>query len=177
MTTVTDQFQKMLDEFDRNNDIASLEAAIDAIDSMEESKYNDIDSYRKEKLLKIMALFNSIDSKLIVNFNFDDAPDMNVAPAPETGLPPGVTVDSIHDPKLKSMYEQDLLNNQVKVQKYNFQLKLDKLNKLLIGNFKEHIQVYYTKKASDLLEIETVVNKEIIMEKRKNILNTILVNP
>ncbi len=177
MTPVTNKIQNLLDEFENDNDINLLAEAIDSIESLEVAQYSDTESFRQAKMILILAAFNSIDSKRIVNFDFDDTPEMNVAPPPEAGLPPGVTVDSIRDPKLRLIYEKDIEKNQVKKQKYNFQLKLKKLNELLTGNFKEHIEVNYSRKVTDLLEIENLIDKVITSVERNQMLKTMLMNP
>lgn len=180
MTSTVKKIEKLIDEFIHNDDIASLETAVDKIEAFDESmgfQNNEAGTFRKEKLILMLDVFNAIDSKIIPGFDLDKVPDITVAPPPETGLPAGVSPDSVVNPVLKKKYEEDIHKNQARLQTYNFQLKLNKMDELCLGDFKEHISVFYTRNVNDLLEIEVLIDEKITAAERKNVLKDILMNP
>ncbi len=170
----------LVDEFIKNDDIDALENAIDEIEAIEEPdklQEQDFESYRSAKLIHLLDVFNAIDSKKIPDFNFDDMPELAVSPPPETGLPSGVSPDSVKDPAMKAKFEEDIQKNQTKKNVYDFQFRLNKLDEYSTGNYKEHISMKYSRKVGDLAEIEALVEKNIVSNHRKALLNEILMNP
>ncbi len=180
MIETGNEIRKLIEAFTKNDDLQALENAIKEIEAIEEpaeTSSAEHDLYRKTKLLLILEVFNAIDSKTIPDFNFDDMPDFTVAPPPETGLPSGVSLDSVKDPSLKAKFAEDIKKNQQKKDIYNFQAKIRKLDEYSTGNFEDHISIKYSRKVSDLSEIENLVNEHVISAQRRTSLYEILMTP
>jgi hypothetical protein len=180
MIETENKIRGLIDKFTESDDLDVLENAIDEIDAIEEpagSLDKDYDLYRKAKLKLILDIYNSIDSKTIPDFDFDDMPDLTIAPPAETGLPSGVSPESVKTKSMKEKFEKEIQENQQKKEVYNYQLKLKKLDDYNTANFKEHISTKYTRKVGDLAEIETIVDEVVNSAQRRTSLNEILMNP
>lgn len=180
MSSIDDRVLQLIDKFVHNDDIGLLRAAIDEIDEIEQPakpEEEQAKTFRERKLQLLLAVINGIDEKRIPNFDFDDAPALSPPPPPETGLPSGVGPESVKDPVLRSKFEKEIAANAKKAKVYNFQSDLRQLDELTVGNLREHVEIYYTRRAKELAEAEALIDSTIKLGTRKIMLKQMIICP
>jgi hypothetical protein len=156
----------LLRSFEMSGDIPALEKALTLVASMRPASSApkaDMAGFRAEKLYWLLAVFNTIDSKLKPDFNFAELPMLNVAPPPESGLPAGVDPTSIKDPGVRAQFEREIAMNQMKKSIYELQSSLRKIDRANLEAFRSHVSMQYTKtfkKAVDSMIDETIHSKD-----------------
>lgn len=161
MQTESDQVAELLRRFDKTADLELLTKALALLESTAETGAVRA-AAATEKTRLFLDTFNAIDAKVVVNFNFDDVPRLNIAPPFETGLPAGAAPDEIHDSVLRSKYESELASNREKAKRYGLQLGLRRLDRDALAAFDEYASYHYRKvdeKALDSL-IDQVVHSK-----------------
>ena len=60
---------------------------------------------------------------------------------------------------------------------YNFQADLRQLDNQTVDNLRDHVEIYYTRKATDLADVETQIDTIIKLSRRKLMLMQIIYKP
>jgi len=102
-------------------------------------------------------LASSIDP----NFNFDDRPELNVLTPPSSGMPNGVSPESIKDPKLRSEYESAIARNSAKARRYNDQYWLKQTAPRFYQEAERYLIHAYARPPADPSQLEQLLSQYV----------------
>ncbi len=179
MTTYEKAFQEKMEEFLEHGSLDLLNTAIQMIEEIEQPETlqdKGVNIFRKKKLQLMLDFFNAIDEKRDPKFDFDDKPLMSIPPPSETGLPAGISSEEYMSPHLKEQYDEDVRKNIEKRRNYEYQLGLKKSDQVMQTEFQSHIEIFYSRKITDLLEIEKYIDKNITLRNRQASLKALYLN-
>jgi len=152
-----------------------IEKNIEQLTTAKNDSHSIIDKGERKKALELwLKAIATLDRLLDPYFDPEDLPQINIMPPPETGLSSGAAPSAIKDEKLREKYEQAIELNIQKGKRYNAQLKLRELDKAWSGKMISYIQNHYTDEASDLSEINLLIEKCIQNEPRKERIRELL---
>jgi hypothetical protein len=177
----TEEVNTLLQKFDEKDDVDALSKALIVVESLDVDPHapkTEMLTFRSVKLRLLLAMFNHIDAKLIVGFDFADLPSINSVPPPESGLPAGVDPNSIKDPSMRAAYEKKIMVNQAKVKLFNFQSRLHKVDQACVDALENHVSTYYPKSSVDVLSelIDETVRSNDRKVSLKERISAVLVN-
>lgn len=109
---------------------------------------------RKQKAELWLAARRRVESSVDPRFDSNDLPELNVPTPPGSGLPNGVSPESIKDPKLRAQYEQSIAQNSTKAHKYNDQYWLKKNEQPFYENVERYLVNAYSRPPADPAELE-----------------------
>jgi hypothetical protein len=109
-------------------------------------------------------LADSIDP----NFDFDDRPELNVKTPPKSGVPSGISPESIKDPKLRSEYESAIARNSAKAQRYNDQYWLKKNTQRFSEETERYLVNAYERTPADVPQLEELLSEYVGNEAIRN---------
>lgn len=119
---------------------------------------------REVKTKLWFRLLGEIDSYRDADFNFADAPASTVAP-PSLTYDSGVDPASITNLVDRQKYEAAIIKNDEKAARYNFQLKLKRMDERFTGLAIEYLQSSYEKTPDEKKLLESIMNG-LLSEKR-----------
>ncbi len=171
INTTSFEITQELKKFNELNDIAALTNATNLVTTMNKD-VNDLDSkkFYAGKLTLWLSLLNSIDTKLDPKFNPNDLPALNAIPPDGAQIPVGASPSAIKDPELREKYIKNIQANQDKTEAYNFQYRLQELNKQTTGEAREYIAKSHLRNVLDKNEFIKVVNQIVVAPHRKKLL-------
>jgi hypothetical protein len=94
-------------------------------------------------------------------FSFDDRPELNVKTPPNSGMPNGISPESIKDPKLRSEYESAIARNSAKAQRYNDQYWLKKNTQRFSEEAERYLVNAYERPPADLPQLEGLLSEYV----------------
>ncbi len=165
MSSQVEQAGRILAAFEKSKSIDSFFGAVEQMEGVNLMGLGDT----KERLaarraaarmwLKILA---AIDEHLDPKFDPEDVPETKVVPPPSGRIqpPPGVSPEAITDPRARAEYEAALKKNAEKIASYNFQTKLQRLNKRASTSAKRFLTTYYTPVHADQQELLSLLREE-----------------
>lgn len=98
------------------------------------------------------------------DFDPTDVPQMNVAPPKETGLPSGVSPEAIQDRDLRQKYEQTIVQNRQKADRYNHQYRLRRLAEWFPRKAQAFLVSSYSKAPFDTGELRELLINYVVQE-------------
>ncbi len=128
---------------------------------------------RERKARLWLAAWRRVAGSINPTFNFDDRPLLNVLPPLATGLPAGVSPESIKDPKLRAEYEAAIADNSAKAQRYSDQQYLKQNAARFFAEAERYLVSAYSRSPLDLPELnglltayvgDPVVRKRVLDE-------------
>jgi len=90
-------------------------------------KRNDWPEIRLQRAQLWLETWSRLEREKDKDFNPENMPEVNVSPPRETGLPAGVSPESISDTTLRKEYLQAISKNQAYTEYYNYQFRLRQL--------------------------------------------------
>lgn len=170
---MTNQYRKIvsrLDNLELNIVDILAQIAMD-IESLSITRKTDSTAWKEQRKAKLELWLKALDklSRMMdVKFNPEDLPRLNIAPPlGVTGLRAGVSSSEIKDPKLRKQYEQALMLNAEKAERYRFQNELRKLDKDWSSKVRSYIKSQYSSDAQDIKEINTLIDLQFSGSPRK----------
>jgi len=116
-------------------------------------------SLRLRKARLFLEARRQLAGKVDPNFNFDDRPEVNVKTPPNSGMPNGISAESIKDPKLRSEYESAIARNSAKAQRYNDQYWLKKNTQRFSDEAERYLVNAYIRPPADLPQLEGLLSE------------------
>ena len=155
--------QRRLEEFERTHSLESLSKAVQALESIEKTEPSQAPplEVRSRGALAWITLFRHIDQHLDPNFDPNDVPSVNVVP-PETSkgvkYPSGVDPKAISDAKARKKYSELLTQNRAKLEHYNFQHQLRRVNQRALEGFHEYAKHSFSSIRADSAEFRRILD-------------------
>lgn len=116
---------------------------------------------RMQKAEWWLKTWERVKSSIDPTFNFNDRPFLNIQPPLATGLPAGVSPESIKDPKLRAEYEAAIADNSAKAQRYSDQQYLKQNYERFFKEAERYLVFAYARSPKDLPELERLLNEFI----------------
>ncbi len=107
---------------------------------------------RRERMQYWFHARRRLNSEIDRNFNVNKPPLLNVPPAAGP-YPSGIAPEGIKDPQLRARYEAAVQANKQKIERFNRQHLLHKLDEELTKNLRRFIVGAYSKPPVDLAEL------------------------
>ncbi len=111
---------------------------------------------RRERMQYWFHAWRRLNSEIDRNFNVNEPPLLNVPPAGP--YPSGIAPDGIKDPQLRARYEAAVQANKQKIERFNRQQLLHKLDEGFKKNLRRFIVGAYSKPPVDLAELTYYLN-------------------
>jgi len=168
MNTISFEVTKELKIFNDLDDIVALKTAINLLVTMNKDVH-DLDSknFHAEKLILWLNLLNSIDAKVVHNFNSNDAPALHAMPPEGAQIPVGASPDAIKDPELREKYIKNIKSNQNQIRVYDFQYRLQELNERATAGAFDYIKKIHVRSAINKNNYIKLVEQIVVAEDRK----------
>jgi hypothetical protein len=131
---------------------------------------------RKQKAQLWLAAQRRVETSVDRTFDFNHLAELNVPTPPGSGVPNGVSPESIKDPRLRAQYEQSIAQNAARVRKYNDQYWLKRNAPDFYKNVERYLVNAYSRPPADPVELEQLlaqyvddngVRNRILVEVRK----------
>jgi len=116
---------------------------------------------RRQKAEWWLKTWERVEGSTDQTFNFDDRPFLNVRPPLATGLPAGVSPESVKDPKLRAEYEAAIADNSAKAQRYNDQQYLKQNSGRFFTEAERYLVSAYSRSPADLAQLNALLTKFI----------------
>jgi hypothetical protein len=155
--------QKRLEEFERTHSLEALSNAVQALEGIEKTEPSQAPplEVRSRGALAWITLFRHIDQYLDPNFDPNDLPSVNVIPpATSRGVryPSGVDPSAISDAKARTKYSELLNQNRAKLEQYNYQHHLRRVNERALEGFHEYAKHFFSHSRADLAELRRILD-------------------
>ena len=164
--------QKRLEEFERTHSLEALSNAVQALEGIEKTEPSQAPplEVRSRGALTWITLFRHIDQYLDPNFDPNDVPSVNVIPpATSKGVkyPSGVDPNAISDATARAKYNKLLNENRVKLERYNFQHNLRRVNERALEGFHEYAKHFFAPSRVDSAELRQILDRAPLETARK----------
>jgi hypothetical protein len=116
---------------------------------------------RQQKAELWLAARRRVQSSVDPAFNFNEPIFLNVAPPAASGLPAGISPESVRDPKLRAEYEHAIAENSAKTRRFNDQYWLKKNAADFYQNVERYLVNAYSRSPNDLAELERLLSQYI----------------
>src|SRR3989442_10762783 len=127
---------------------------------------------RRERMQYWFHAWRRLNSEIDRNFNVNEPPLLNVPPAGP--YPSGIAPEAIKDPQLRARYEAAIQANKQKIERFNRQHLLHKLEEEFTKNLRTFLVGAYSKPPFDLAELMYYLNTNITDDQlRQGILNEV----
>lgn len=121
---------------------------------------------RAEAAKVILHVYARLVSNTDPTFDFSRRPFLNISPPLETGLPSGVSPDSIKDENLRRQYEEEIRKNAQHIKAYNMQSLLRRLKEQYGSLIEQCLIGMYSQGPAD--ELHELLNQFKIGEDAKD---------
>ncbi len=176
MTDITDRVTKLLKTFEGDKDPHALEQAAELVVARQVDKALE-PRERREHLTRLwFSVLNHLDRHRDPNFNYDDVPELSVAPPLGPGMPSisGMDPQSVTDPVLRRDYEEAIERNRQKAERYRFQKQLQKVDRRFSRQLEAYLRSAYSQSPADVQELSHSIENQVESAKRKNELKKLL---
>ena len=115
----------------------------------------ELKNIRRETVKLWFHAWHRIETSIDRNFDFKDLGVSTVAPPIETGRPAGVAPEAIKDDKLRAQYEEAILKNNKKIEKYREQRDLHDLDKSFPKLAEQYVILTYSNPPANTEELKS----------------------
>jgi hypothetical protein len=124
----------------------------------------DGEAWSKLRLAKTklwLEAWRRVSGSIDPNFDFEDLPLMNVSPPNGVALPPGISPESIRDPKLRRDYETAIVQNAAKATRFNEQYWLKNNAARFLGHVERYLINAYSRPPDDLPGLDQLLSEYV----------------
>jgi len=145
----------------RQDRIQDLRLAVRELEAAQDNLVGAPDTQRDKATLVWFDVFRAIDQALDPAFDPEDVGLLNLAPPAMGGVgyPSGVDPSAIPDPRVRAQYETDLAKNRAKIERYNYQDGLRRVDQYATSSFDIYANCFYGSSASSRAEFERLVDE------------------
>jgi hypothetical protein len=123
---------------------------------------------RRARTIRWLRALQRVADEIDKNFDFNDLPELNIAPPPGAKVSAGAAPGHISDPKVRAQYEAAIANNKRKAETLTRQLQLRQMLKTIAPEAEQFIIRAYSRPPFNLAELKDLLDRHLPKNRRRD---------